>query len=137
MSHGGSMVDFAALFDASPNPYMVLDRDLRYVAANQAYLDVTSRTRDELIGARIADLFPHDPDDPDNANRRLLLGSFERVLASGRPDVLPFIHPRIAVDGEYQDRTWSATHTPILDEAGRVAMVLQHTVDVTGVAAQR
>jgi PAS domain S-box-containing protein len=131
------MVDFAALFDASPNPYMVLDRDLRYVAANQAYLDVTSRTREELIGAYVADLFPHDPADPDNASKRLVLGSFERVLATGKPDVLPFIHYRIPIEGTHVERTWSATHTPIFDEAGRVAMILQHTVDVTDVASQR
>lgn len=122
------MVDFAALFDASPNPYMVLDRDLRYVAVNQAYLDVTARTREELIGARVTDLFPHDPDDPDNANRRLLVDSFERVLATGERDVLPYIHYRIPVGGVHEDRYWSATHTPILDEAGRVALILQHTL---------
>lgn len=131
------MVDFAALFDASPNPYMVLDRDLRYVAANQAYLDVTARTREELLGVRVTDLFPHDPADPDNANKHLLVSSFERVLATGQPDVLPYIHYRIPVEGVLEDRYWSATHTPILDEAGRVALILQHTVDVTAVVAER
>jgi len=83
------MVDFAALFDASPNPYMVLDRDLRYVAANRAYLAVTGRTLEELIGARLMDMFPHDPDDPENPNKRILVASLERVLATGTPDVLP------------------------------------------------
>jgi PAS domain S-box-containing protein len=127
------MVDFAALFDASPNPYMVLDRALRYVAVNQAYLDVTARTREELIGARITDLFPHDPDDPDNANKRLLLDSFERVLATGERDVLPYIHYRIPVGGVHEDRYWSATHTPIRGADGKVALILQHTVDVSAV----
>jgi PAS domain S-box-containing protein len=136
MPHSAPVVDFTALFDASPNPYMVLDRDLRYVAVNQAYLDVTARTREELIGVRVTDLLPHDPDDPDNDNKLLLLGSLERVLATGERDVLPYIHYRIPVGGVHEDRYWSATHTPILDAAGRVTLILQHTVDVTAVLAR-
>ncbi len=34
-----------------------------------------------------------------------------------------------------QDRYWSATHTPILDERGEVAFILQHTEDVTELQA--
>ena len=43
-------VDFASLFKRSPNPYMVLDRELRYVAANDAYLRVTGATLEGLVG---------------------------------------------------------------------------------------
>jgi PAS domain S-box-containing protein len=128
-------VDLGAVFDASPNPYMVVDRDLRYVAVNRAYLAVTSRTRDELIGRALTDVFPHDPDDPNNENRRLLESSLSRVLATGQPDALPFIHYRILVPRPgrpaYVDRYWSATHTPLPGPDGQVAHVLQHTVDVT------
>ena len=38
---GVPSLDFAALLDASPNNYMVLDRELRYVWANAAYLATT------------------------------------------------------------------------------------------------
>jgi len=31
----------------------------------------------------------------------------------------------------FEDRYWSATHTPLLDEHGGVSHILQHTVDVT------
>ena len=31
-------LDYQALFDASPNPYLVLDRSLDIVGANRAYL---------------------------------------------------------------------------------------------------
>jgi signal transduction histidine kinase/ActR/RegA family two-component response regulator len=131
----GEGLDLAAVFDASPNPYMVLDRDLRYVAANRAYLAATSRRADELIGRRVTDAFPHDPDDPGNANRRRLVASLQAVLDSGRPDVLPFIHYRIQVPGPggptYEDRYWSATHTPLPGADGRVRFILQHAVDVT------
>jgi PAS domain S-box-containing protein len=128
-------LDFQAIFQHSPNSYMVLDRQLRFVAANDAYLQVTGRRRHELIGRNLFDEFPHDPADPGNESAALLRQSLERVLATGRADAIAFIRYRVPRaedgDGEAEDRFWSATHTPIHDEHGEVVYVLQHTVDVT------
>ncbi len=114
---------------------MVLDRQLRFVAANDAYLQVTGKRLEELIGRNLFDEFPHDPADPGNESATLLRQSLERVLATGQSDVIAFIRyrvPRAADgDGRVEDRFWSATHTPIHDERGEVACILQHTVDVT------
>lgn len=114
---------------------MVLDRQLRFVAANDAYLQVTGKRLDELIGRNVFDEFPHDPADPGNESAALLRQSLERVLATGRADVIAFIRYRVPRaedgDGRIEDRFWSATHAPIHDEHGEVAYILQHTVDVT------
>jgi len=128
-------LDFQAVFDASPNAYMVLDRELRYVAANPAYLRETGSRLDELLGSYVFDKFPHDPDDPNNAPARMLERSLERVRETGQRDHLALIRYRVPkqVDGAIviEDRFWSATHTPLLDDDGRVAFIVQHTVDVT------
>ncbi|HZI04882.1 MAG TPA: PAS domain-containing protein, partial [Archangium sp.] len=128
-------IDFKALFSLSPNPYMVLDRELRYVAANEAYLRVTASRLEELLGRHLFDAFPHDPEDSQNASARLLRASFERVLAERVPDTLALIPYRVpfqtAEGVVIQERYWSATHMPILDARGEVAFILQHTVDVT------
>jgi PAS domain S-box-containing protein len=131
------MLDFAALFEDSPNPYMVVDRELRYIAANRAYREVVRRSADELLGKRLTELFPHDPADPNNDSKRRLEASIGRAFATGRRDVLPLIHYRIVVDGTERDAYWSATHTPLRDAAGNVAHVLQHTVDVTDLRSTR
>jgi signal transduction histidine kinase/ActR/RegA family two-component response regulator len=128
-------LDFAAVFEASPNPYMLLDRELRYVAANPAYLRVTHSRLEDLLGRNLFDAFPHDPGDLDNGNARRLRASFEKVLSSGQPDVLPLISYRIQVSTPEGPRDeelyWSVTHTPVRDAAGDVAYILQHTVNVT------
>jgi signal transduction histidine kinase len=137
-------IDFRALFELSPNSYMLLDRQLRYVAANRAYLDVTGRRLEDLLGRNIFDIFPHDPEDPSNESATQLRQSFERVLSTGHPDVIAFIRYRVpgenAGEGEAEDRFWSATHTPIYSHGGHgghgdhgdnVEYILQHTVDVT------
>ena len=51
-------VDYAALFAATPSPYLVLGTDLVIVEVNQAYLDATRRTREDLIGRHVFDAFP-------------------------------------------------------------------------------
>ena len=134
-------IDFRALFELSPNPYMLLDRQLRYAAANRAYLDVTGRRLEDLLGRNVFDIFPHDPEDPSNESATQLRQSFERVLSTGQPDVIAFIRYRVpgesGREGDVEDRFWSATHTPIhgLDghggQGGYVEYILQHTVDVT------
>ena len=89
----------------------------------------------------VVEAFPHDPDDPGNESATLLRQSLERVLATGKPDILAFIRYRVPRaedgDGEVEDRFWSATHTPIVDDQGAVAYVLQHTVDVTELQHQQ
>ena len=128
-------LSFQSLFQHSPNSYMVLDRQLRFVAANDAYLQVTGKRLDELIGRNVFDEFPHDPADPGNESAALLRQSLERVLETGRADVIAFIRYRVPRaedgDGRIEDRFWSATHTPLHDEHGEVAYILQHTVDVS------
>src|SRR5262245_1128411 len=122
--------DFRIVFDASPNAYMLLDRELRFVDANRAYLDLTATSLERLIGRGMFELFPHDPEQPNNANARLLRESFERVLRTRQRDVIPYLAYRVARDpgGELVDRVWSATHTPLLGADGEVELILQHTV---------
>jgi PAS domain S-box-containing protein len=128
-------IDFEWLFDHSPNPYMLLDRELRFVAANRAYLRVTGRRRDELIGVHIFDAFPGDPGEPDDSQVRELRESLLRVLRTGERDTLGLIRYSIPVRGKhgtvFEERYWSATHTPVPGPDGDVAHILQHTVDVT------
>lgn len=132
------MIDFAQVFERSPNPYMLVDRNLRYVTANPAYLALTASRLEDLVGRGLFDAFPNDPDDPDNLPARMLRASFERVLATGERDVLAWIPYRVPkyVNGALvtRYRVFSASHEPILGPDGDVAYILQHTVDVSALA---
>lgn len=121
------------VFDASPNPYMVLDRELRYVTANRAYLAITGSKLSDLIGKCIFDAFPNDAGDAGSEPRRLLEASLRKVLATRQRDVISHIPYRVqrTPGGEPELRIWAATHTPLLDEHGEVELILQHTEDVT------
>jgi len=122
--------DFEQLFIAAPSPFVLLDRDLRMVWANEAYLQATDRSRDSIIGRIMTEEFPSDPE---SDSGRMLRGSFRRVFDSGITDHLPLIpYPIPGADGVLQMRYWSATHTPIRGSDGKVQYILQNTHDVTG-----
>ena len=127
--------DFEALLARSPNPYVVLDRDLRIVWMNDAYLMATMREREEILGQEMFEAFPSDPD---SESFKLLDGSLRKVLETGEPDEIALIRYDIRKpDGSMDVRYWSATHTPFLDEDGQVDHLLQHTVDVTELESLR
>lgn len=126
---------FETLFRTSPNAYLLLDRDLVILDANEAYLRLTSRALEDIVGQRIHEAFAADPQATETSHVDELLESFARVLRSKAADTLPIIRYSIAVSpaggAPHQDRYWSATHTPVLDERGEVTAILQHTVDIT------
>ena len=122
-------IDFRALFSLSPNPYLVLDRDLTIVWTNAAYQRATMRSAEDLAGRNVLEAFPSEPG---TDGYELLNASFRRVLETGQADEIALIRYDIArPDGAMEQRYWSATHTPILDAHGEVEVFLQHTVDVT------
>ena len=123
-------LDFAALFRTLPSPYMVLDRELRFVEANDAYCATTEVPREQLIGRRLFDLFPNDG--PGGAQLR---DTLEKVLATGEPQSIPLILYPIPLPpsrgGGFEVRYWSAVHTPLFDADGSPAYIVQNTFDVS------
>jgi PAS domain S-box-containing protein len=123
-------IDFVTLFESLPSPHMVLDRDFCFVGVNPAYERAVMRSRDELIGNNLFDLFPNEGE-----SGQRLRDSFKRVLETGESDTLAYIPYDIPVpgdpDGAFEQRYWTAVHVPLKSIDGRVDFILQNTVDVT------
>ena len=121
-------IDFQALFEKSPNPYVLLDSDFTIVSANEAYLAVTGRTAESVLGRKMFDAFPSDPD---STSHQQLRSSLARAFAESAVDHLPLIRYDIERGGRIEQAYWSATHTPLIGLDGNRTYVLQHTTDVT------
>lgn len=119
-------LDFEAIFNSLPAPFLVMDRDFTIVAVNEAFLDATLLSRDTLIGVPIFTAFPA-PDE----SRKILQASLERARDNGIADVLPTVSYAVAIQGRSEERLWSCTHVPVRAKSGEVAFVVKNAQDIS------
>lgn len=127
-------VDYRALFAATPTPCLVLAPDLVIVEANDAYLEVTGRTRDELVGRYVFEAHPDNPSDASANGVRNLAASLDRVLSSKEPDTMAVQRYDLAVAGRpeaFETRWWSPVNTPVLGPDGEVRWIIHRVEDLT------
>jgi len=127
-------VDFRALFESAPGSFLVLDPELRIVAASDAYLTATMIRREDAVGRDIFDVLPDNPDDPHATGVANLRASLRRVLKHGRPDTMAVqrydIRRPASEGGRFEARYWSPVNSPVLD-GGRVRYIIHRVEDVT------
>ncbi|WP_055690082.1 PP2C family protein-serine/threonine phosphatase [Streptomyces prasinus] len=127
-------LDYRALFAVMPSPCLVLDPDLVIVEANEAYLRVTDRAREELIGRHLFVVYPENPADPDADGVRNLQASLDRVVRSKEPDTMAVQKYDIPVSGRpgmFRERWWSPVNTPVLGADGEVEWIIHRVEDMT------
>ncbi|RCG27715.1 protein phosphatase [Streptomyces diacarni] len=128
-------IDYAAIFAASPSAYALLGPDLVIRDVNRAYLELTLRIRDELVGHHIFDVFPENRADPEADGIRSLKSSLHRVVTFRKVDVIPLQKYDIPVAGKpgvFEERWWHTVNTPLLAPDGSVDAVLCREEDMTG-----
>lgn len=127
--------DFRALFEATPSPYLVLATNLHIVFVNNAYLQATRTSYDDIIGRAIFDVFPDNPADPAASGVHNLRVSLLRVLRNKCADIMGIQRYDIRVmtpDGmRFEERHWSPVNTPVFDAHGDVSLIIHRVDDVT------
>jgi diguanylate cyclase (GGDEF)-like protein/PAS domain S-box-containing protein len=130
-----STADAVAVLESAPYPFLLLATDLTITDANAALLRAAGKVREEVIGRYLFDAFPADPDDPDNSNQQTILASIERVIQTRQPDTIMVVRypvSRQSTQGPvFDDRYWSVAHTPILDDQGKVRLIVHNPIEVT------
>jgi signal transduction histidine kinase len=127
-------LDFKRIFEGAPSAYLVLTRELRIVAATDAYLRVSGMMREGLLGRDLFDAFPDNPDDPEADGVKNLRASLQRVLATGQPDTMPVQRYDVRASeshGAFVRRHWSPVNTPLFGDDGAVEFILHRVEDVT------
>src|SRR5688572_23034047 len=109
--------DFRVLFESTPGAYLVLDAELRIVAATDAYLAGTMTVREEIVGRPLFDVFP---------GTRHFQVSFDTVLRTRKPHTMDIQK----YDGGLEEKYWKPVNTPVL-AGGRVAYIIHAVEDVT------
>jgi len=131
-----SAVDYAALFAGIPTSYLVMSPvapDYLILDANDAYLANVGRTREQIVGVPVFEAFPPSPDTFDGDGVPWIRRSFDRAVATGRPDTMPlqkYDVPDPSGTGMVE-RYWSLISVPILDADGEVVLLVQRAENIT------
>lgn len=114
------------IFDGMPNAAMILDTDLVFVEANEAYCRAVDRQRCGLIGRYIFDVITDSPTLVQSA-----LENFQKTLAGElvQLDALPFQIK--SADGQREERILQVSQFPIRCAEGKVEFIVQRFIDVT------
>ncbi|MGY1814081.1 SpoIIE family protein phosphatase [Blastococcus sp. SYSU D00820] len=124
--------DWARVFDVAPAPFLLLTPDLVIVHANEARLEATATTLEEQVGRPLFDVFPINPEEGTADGMEAVRDSLYRVRDSGRAETMPILKYDIRMpDGTFVERFWSPRNVPVLDDDGRVVLLLHRSDDVT------
>ena len=127
--------DFRLLFEGAPGLYLVLTPDLKIVAVSEAYLRATMTQRDKILGRGLFEVFPDNPDDPAATGVANLRASLDRVRGQRVADTMAVqkydIRRPESEGGGFEERFWSPTNSPVLDEKGEVVYIIHRVEDVT------
>ncbi|WP_149828384.1 PP2C family protein-serine/threonine phosphatase [Streptomyces tailanensis] len=127
-------IDYAAVFQALPGMVALLTPDLVYADANEEFLRQSGRTREQVVGRYLFDVFPDNPTDPAATGMRNLAASLARVVDTGERDAMAL--QRYDVEstrrpGEWEERYWSPVNTPVLGPDGSVVLLIHKVEEVT------
>ncbi|WP_276314963.1 SpoIIE family protein phosphatase [Streptomyces sp. WAC 06738] len=128
------MIDYEAVFHSLPTMVALFTTDLLYLDANEAYCSTTGRSRSQLIGRSVLDVFPDNPDDPEASGTRNVTASLRRVAATGQRDAMALQRYDVEVPGRpgvWEERYWSPVNVPVFAPDGTVALLLHRVEEVT------
>ena len=127
----GQAPDFRILFEALPGAYCVLDPDLVIIAASDAYLRDTRKSRAGIVGRPITEVFPDRPDPRGIATLRASLDIVRSDQVVDTIVVDRYDIPAAGPGGEPDARYWSLVNVPVPGPGRRLAYIIHWLDDVT------
>ncbi|MFO0575754.1 MAG: response regulator [Polyangia bacterium] len=130
-------LDFRLIVESGPWIVLVLDPELTVVAISDAGVQLTRRSRAQVIGRPVLELLreplPDGRPEPKSDSVASLGASLARVLQTRTADVTDLRQPdfRSPNDGGREERCLRWYNTPVLGPGGEVAYIIQRADDVT------
>ncbi|WP_406191004.1 SpoIIE family protein phosphatase [Streptomyces sp. NBC_01017] len=127
-------IDYEAVFQALPGMVALLAPDLVYADANEDFQRLAGRTREQLVGRYIFDVFPENPNDPAAAGIQETQASMLRVVATAERDTMALLRYDIEDPerpGLWQEHYWSPVNAPVLGPDGQVVLILHRVEEIT------
>jgi two-component system CheB/CheR fusion protein len=124
---------FQIIFEKSPGSLLVKSDKPRFTiaAVSDNYLEITSSSREKIVGRGFFEVFPDDKDFNEETSARNV---FTRVVDTGQKIEVPTYRYDVfnAQTKKSEIKYWSCCNTPIYDDRSEVAYILNTVVDITG-----
>jgi PAS domain-containing protein len=134
-----STINYREVFRTMPGAMALLTPDGVILDVNDEYIEVSGRSREQLLGRNLFDAFPRNPDDPGELGPIQLKASFDVVLATGQRDVIMPVRYDVedpGRPGEFEERYWAVINTPMYDEEGQIVIITHKADEVTHIVNQ-
>ncbi len=120
--------------ETAPNMYLILSPDLIILTASDLYLTATQNKREWIAGKHIFEAFPDNPNLPDGDGVQNINASLQEVLRTKKPHYMRIQRydvPDIENPGQFIQRYWDPSHTPVFNEDGTIHYIIQLATNVT------
>lgn len=122
--NSGLKPEVLMVFETLPGMFLVLSTDLVILTASNDYLKASRKSRLEITGRLLFDVFAQNLS---VMVEKSLKESLKIVLTTKLPHQLPII----PFTEEGVTRYWQTAHTPVLNAAEEIDYIIHHTIDVT------
>lgn len=124
------------IFYNSPTAMLIIATDAplyTILDVNNAYLKATNSKRESLIGNAVFSAFPANPTETESENIQRTIFSFEEAIKGKAPHVMTNYRYDIPNPGTdtFEERYWTTSNTPVLNEKGEVIYFIHSPLDVT------
>lgn len=125
-------INYQAIFDSAPTLYLILLPDLTIIEVSRPYAAATLTKREEIIGRKIFDVFPDNPNDKNADGVANLRQSLNFVLRNKETHTMAVQKYDVRnAKGEFELKYWSPINSPVLDKNGTLLYIIHRVVDVT------
>ena len=125
-------IDYQAVFKNVPGLYLILLPDLTIREVSLAYSKATMTKPKEIIGKKLFEIFPDNPQDNAADGVANLHHSLHWVLKNKKPHTMAVQKYDIRKpNGAFEVRYWSPLNTPVLDTDNNVRYIIHRVEDVT------
>lgn len=127
---------FKEIFKILPLPCIIVEPgngEFLITSANNLFLEKAKVKINKLLDVSLFEFFPDNPDLPGIEASKILLGSFQKVLETGKPDKLFRFRydSKSSETGEFVEKYWNVENSPIRNERGEIKYILETIEDVT------
>lgn len=125
---------FYRQFEAAATPLLLLDPGpgLHIVEANADYATATMIESGKVAGEKLFDVFPDNPGDPFADGAANVFDSLRIVAETGQSHTMAVQRYDVRTPaGVFEERYWQPSNSPVLDENGNLAFILNRSIDMT------